>query len=160
MSSGNNQYSIDEFIDAIENYINFQSVISCRVNPEAEEAINLSAARIKQLNHEECLRHAYVLYQYCNYVQGVFNKHSIKLKWAEHQLGKIVSSQADQFSKYMKWEQKIHAVVQNDDFAQKLWDLKLVAEGRVVWLTDKIRDMRQQADVLVEVSQKKRYGRG
>tara|TARA_R110002020_G_scaffold28293_4_gene90453 strand:- start:110 stop:586 length:477 start_codon:yes stop_codon:yes gene_type:complete len=157
MNSGNKQYSVDDFIDAIENYVSFESVMSCSINPEAEQAINLTSAKIKQLSHDECLRHAYVLYQYCNYVQGVYNKHLIKLKWAEQQLGKMVSAQSDQFSKYMKWEQKIHAVVQNDDFAQKLWDLKVSAEGKVTWLTDKIRDMRKQADVLVEIAKKRRY---
>ena len=157
MKNGNNQYSIDDFIDAIENYINGEGVISCRVNPEAEAAINLTSEEIKTLGSDECLRHAYVLYQYCNYVQGIFNKHLTKLKWAEEHLSKIVSSQAAQFDKYMKWEQKRHSVIQNDDFARKLWDLKMSAEGKVTWLTDKIRDMRRQADVLVELSKGRRY---
>ena len=157
MKNGNNQYSIDSFIDAIENYVNGEGVISCKVNPEAEEAINLTSEKIQALSSDECLRHAYVLYQYCNYVQGIFNKHLTKLKWAEEHLGKIVSLQAAQFDKYMKWEQKRHTVIQSDGFAKTLWELKLSAEGKVTWLSDKIKDMRRQADVLFELSKGKRY---
>ena len=148
---------VDKFLNAIDQYIRNEGVRSCKVNPEAEEAINLNFETIKMLTYDELFRHSYILYQYCNYVQGVFNKHLVKLKWVEEQLSKIVSSQASQFDKYMKWEQRRHAVIQNDEFAKVLWELKMSAEGKVTWLSDKIRDMRKQADVLFELAKGKRY---
>ena len=148
---------VDKFLSAIDQYLQSEGVRSCKVNPEAEKAINLDSETIKVLTHDELFRYAYILYQYCNYVQGIFNKHLVKLKWVEEQLSKIVSSQASQFDKYMKWEQKRHAAIQNDEFAKVLWELKLSAEGKVTWLSDKIRDMRKQADVLFELAKGKRY---
>ena len=166
MKTGKNQYEhgdecpsacIDKFIHSIENYIDGEGVISCKANPEAEAAINLTSSKIEFLNSNECLRHAYVLYQYCNYVQGIFNRHLTKLKWADEHLDRIVSSEASQLDKYMKWEQKRHTVIQNDEFAKILWELKISAEGKVTWLADKIKDMRRQADTLFELAKGKRY---
>ena len=148
---------VDKFLDTIEQYIHGEGIRSCKVNSEVEEVLNLTTEDLHKITSEECLQFAFLLYQYCNYVQGVFNKHLVKLKWVEEQLSKIVSSQAPQFDKYMKWEQKRHAVIQNDEFAKVLWELKLSAEGKVTWLSDKIRDMRKQADVLFELAKGKRY---
>ena len=69
----------------------------------------------------------------------------------------MVAKQADSFSKYMKWEQKYYTVVEQDEFARKIFDAKLVSESRVIWLTDKIRDIRKMADTLMELSKRKTY---
>jgi hypothetical protein len=57
----------------------------------------------------------------------------------------------------MKWEQKYFTIIQQDEFAKKIFDAKVVSEARVIWLTDKIRDMRKMADTLMELSKRKTY---
>ena len=64
-----------------------------------------------------------------------------------------------------KWQLPVQGYARTMDFRpdqylsekEVLWELKLSAEGKVTWLSDKIRDMRKQADVLFELAKGKRY---
>ena len=55
----------------------------------------------------------------------------------------------------MKWEQKYFSIIDNDEFAKKLFEVKLAAESRVMWLDNKIKDLRRMADTLLELSRRK-----
>ena len=55
----------------------------------------------------------------------------------------------------MKWEQKYFSIIDNDEFAKKLFEVKLAAESRVMWLDNKIKDLRRMADALLELSRRK-----
>ena len=158
MKSGKNQFSVDSFeyfIDSLDNYISGEQIYSVQINPEVETIINLESVELEALTPEECCEKAYVLFGYCNYVQSVSNQHSVKLNWAEKQLNLIVPKQAAQFDKYMKWEQKYFSIIENDEFAKKLFEVKLAAESRTMWLDNKIKDLRRMADTLLELSRRK-----
>ncbi len=158
MMNGKKQFSTDSFeyfVDSLDNYISGEQIYSIQINPEVEIIINLESVELESLTPEECCEKAYVLYGYCHYVQSVSNQHIVKLNWCEKQLNMIVSKQASQFDKYMKWEQKYYTVIDGDEFAKKLFEVKMAAESRVMWLDNKIRDLRRMADSLLELSRRK-----
>ena len=160
MNNGKEKLSVDKFLEALDNYIASEGIRTCAVNPEAEKAMNLTIKEMRSLNHQQCYEYAYVLYQYCNYCQSIFNKHNAKLKWADHHIGKMIAKMSDRFSdKYLKWEQKVHTIAQLDSFAEKLVEVKMSAEGKVTWLSDKVKDMRKQSDVLFEMAKSKRFNK-
>jgi len=148
---------LDSFVRSIDSYIIGEDVQRIQINPEVELILNLTGVEIQSLTAEGCCEKAYCLYAYCNYVQSVFNRHQVKLYWCDSQLNVIVAKQAESYSKYMKWEQKYFTIIQQDEFAKKIFDAKVVSEARVIWLTDKIRDMRKMADTLMELSKRKTY---
>ena len=158
--TGKESYSISElqnFVESLEKYSNDHGVFTSKINYEVEGIINLTEKEMKELTVEECYEKSYSLSGYCNYVQSITNRHTSILGWCNDSLNKIVTKEAEQFSKYMKWEQKCHAVVQSNDFAQKIWDAKVYAQGQVTWLTDKIRDMRRMAETLLNYAKRKTY---
>ena len=65
----------------------------------------------------------------------------------------------DRYRNLVQWEQKVHTIAQLDSFAEKLVEVKMSAEGKVTWLSDKIRDMRKQSDVLFEMAKSKRFNK-
>ena len=158
--SGHNKSSVDEldsFVKSIDSYIIGEDVQRIQINPEVEAVLNLTGVELKALSSEDCCEKAYCLYAYCSYIQSVFNRHQVKLYWCDSQINRMVAKQAGSFSKYMKWEQKYYTVVEQDEFVKKIFEAKLVSEARVIWLTDKIRDMRKMADTLMELSKRKTY---
>ena len=160
MMNGKQRSAIDElddFIKSIDSYIIGEDVQRIQINPEVESTLNLTGVEITSLTSEDCCEKAYCIYAYCSYVQSVFNRHQAKLYWCDSQLNKIVAKQAESYSKYMKWEQKYFTIIEQDEFAKKIFDAKMVSEARVIWLTDKIRDMRKMADTLMELSKRKTY---
>ena len=156
--SGDKELSIeklDEFIQDLENYISSEGVINVQPNPDVEKIINLTGFELKSLTSEECCEKAFCLQGYCNFLQKIHNKSLARTKWCEEFINYAVAKQANNFDKYTKWEVKVNSVIREDDFVQKVWRVKRVAEGRVTLLFDTVRDVRRQADTLLELSRRK-----
>ena len=157
--NGEKELSIDKldiFIEDLENYIKGEGVLNVKSNPEVEKVLNLTGVELKSLTPEECCQKAFVVQGYCNFLQKVYNKHLARFKWCEEFINHIVAGRADGFDKFTKWEVKVNHVIREDDFAQNIWRVKRVAEGKVTLLSDTIRDIRKQADTLIELSRRRR----
>ena len=158
--NGENQLSIDKLEEFIQNIDNYMSdVISVEPNKEVEKILNLSSFELKSLTSEECCEKAYAIFNYCNFLQKKHNKELARLKWCDEFISHIVASKSHHFDKFTKWEVKVNCVIREDEFTQKVWRVKLIVEGNVTASTDIIRDVRRQADTLLELSRKK-YSRG
>tara|TARA_R100001244_G_scaffold120565_3_gene90183 strand:- start:1690 stop:2181 length:492 start_codon:yes stop_codon:yes gene_type:complete len=158
--NGENELSIeqlDKFIQDLEDYVSSEGVISAKLNPEIENIINLTGFELKSLTGEECCEKAFCLQGYCNFLQKIYNTHLVRTRWCEEFINHAVAKQANNFDKYTKWEVKVAAVIRGDDFIQKVWRTKRVAEGRTTLLSDTIRDIRRQADTLLELSRRKKH---
>tara|TARA_R110000824_G_scaffold3275_2_gene15556 strand:+ start:658 stop:1137 length:480 start_codon:yes stop_codon:yes gene_type:complete len=158
--TGDNLLSIDkleEFMNTLDSYAS--NIPSVEPNPDVEKLINLSSFELKSFTSEECCEKAYVLYGYCNYLQKEYNKQAAKSKWCEECINHAVSSKSHNFDKYTKWEVKVNLVIREDDFIQKVWRVKRVVDGIVTSCSETIRDIRKQADTLIELSRRK-YNRG
>jgi len=157
--NGENELSIeklDKFIQDLEDYVSSEGVISAKLNPEIENIINLTGFELKTLTGEECCEKAFCLQGYCNFLQKIYNTHLVRTRWCEEFINHAVAKQANNFDKYTKWEVKVNSVIREDDFIQKVWRTKRVAEGRSTLLSDTIRDIRRQADTLIELSRRKK----
>ena len=154
--NGENQLSIDrleEFVGKLDGYMS--DVIHVEPNPEVEKILSLTAFELKSLTSEECCEKAYAIYNYCNFLQKKHNKEVAKYKWCEEFINYAVSKVSNQFDKYTKWEVKVNSVIREDDFVQKVWRVKRVIDGNVTSSSDIIRDIRKQADTLLELSRRK-----
>lgn len=157
--SGDKELSIDkldDFIQNLESYISNEGVVDVKSNPDIEKTINLTGFELKSLTGEECCEKAFCLQGYCNFLQKIYNRHLVRTKWCEELINYAVAKQADNFDKYTKWEVKVNSVIREDDFVQKVWRVKRVAEGRASLLFDTVRDIRRQADTLLELSRRKK----
>ena len=154
--NGENQLSIDrleEFVGKLDAYMS--DVVYVEPNSEVEKILSLTAFELKSLTSEECCEKAYAIYNYCNFIQKKHNKEVAKSKWCEEFINYAVSKVSNQFDKYTKWEVKVNSVIREDDFVQKVWRVKRVIDGNVTSSSDIIRDIRKQADTLLELSRRK-----
>ena len=154
--NGEKQLSIDrleELVGKLDGYMS--DVIHVEPNPEVEKILSLTAFELKSLTSEECCEKAYAIYNYCNFLQKKHNKEVAKSKWCEEFINYAVSKVSNQFDKYTKWEVKVNSVIREDDFVQKVWRVKRVIDGNVTSSSDIIRDIRKQADTLLELSRRK-----
>ena len=158
--NGDNPLSIDrleEFVGRLDAYMS--DVVHVEPNSEVEKILSLTGFELKSLKSEECCEKAYAIYNYCNFLQKKLNKEVAKAKWCEEFINYAVSKVSNQFDKYTKWEVKVNSVIREDDFVQKVWRVKRVIDGNVASSLDIIRDIRKQADTLLELSRRK-YSRG
>ena len=154
--NGENQLSIDrleEFVGKLDAYMS--DIVHVEPNSEVEKILSLTAYELKSLTSEECCEKAYAIYHYCNLLQKKHNKEVAKSKWCEEFINYAVSKVSNQFDKYTKWEVKVNSVIREDDFVQKVWRVKRVIDGNVTSSSDIIRDIRKQADTLLELSRRK-----
>ena len=154
--NGENQLSIDrleEFVGKLDAYMS--DIVHVEPNSEVEKILSLTAFELKSLTSEECCEKAYAIYNYFNYLQKKHNKEVAKSKWCEEFINYAVSKVSNQFDKYTKWEVKVNSVIREDDFVQKVWRVKRVIDGNVTSSSDIIRDIRKQADTLLELSRRK-----
>ena len=154
--NGENQLSIDrleEFVGKLDAYMS--DIVHVEQNSEVEKILSLTAFELKSLTSEECCEKAYAIYNYCNFLQKKHNKEVAKSKWCEEFINYAVSKVSNQFDKYTKWEVKVNSVIREDDFVQKVWRVKRVIDGNVTSSSDIIRDIRKQADTLLELSRRK-----
>ena len=154
--NGENQLSIDrleEFVGKLDAYMS--DIVHVEPNSEVEKILSLTAFELKSLTSEECCEKAYAIYNYCNFLQKKHNKEVAKSKWCEEFIIYAVSKVSNQFDKYTKWEVKVNSVIREDDFVQKVWRVKRVIDGNVTSSSDIIRDIRKQADTLLELSRRK-----
>ena len=154
--NGENQLSIDRleaFVGKLDAYMS--DLVHVEPNSEVEKILSLTAFELKSLTSEECCEKAYAIYNYCNFLQKKHNKEVAKSKWCEEFINYAVSKVSNQFDKYTKWEVKVNSVIREDDFVQKVWRVKRVIDGNVTSSSDIIRDIRKQADTLLELSRRK-----
>ena len=154
--NGENQLSIDrleEFVGKLDAYMS--DIVHVEPNSEVEKILSLTAFELKSLTSEECCEKAYAIYNYCNFLQKKHNKEVAKSKWCEEFINYAVSKVSNQFDKYTTWEVKVNSVIREDDFVQKVWRVKRVIDGNVTSSSDIIRDIRKQADTLLELSRRK-----
>ena len=154
--NGDNPLSIDrleEFVGRLDAYMS--DVVHVEPNSEVEKILSLTGFELKSLTSEECCEKAYAIYNYCNFLQKKHNKEVAKSKWCEEFINYAVSKVSNQFDKYTKWEVKVNSVIREDDFVQKVWRVKRVIDGNVTSSSDIIRDIRKQADTLLELSRRK-----
>ena len=145
------------FEKATEAYIDSKHLCPIGFNIEAVGILNLGLEELKKLSAEDCVTSAYVVFAYANYLQEEHNQNVVKLNYANDSLRQIVADEMGQFDKYTKHEIKQQHVINNNEFATKLDNIRKHAQARVDKMHDKIKDVRRMGESLLELAKRKAY---
>ncbi len=144
---------LEEFLDAINDWISCKGLIKLERNDEVEVILNMNSSDLNHLSAKECLSHAYELYAYADYVESVKAKEKIVLEWAESSIWYIISKSLDNYgSTYTKWEQKYYSAVKENPLASDILKIKKHAESRLSIIEGKSARIQKMADILNNLS--------
>jgi len=147
---------LNEFIVAIDNWVELKGLPEIKLRPEIEETLNLSKEELAKLTSRECLERAYELYAYAQYLESVLAKEKITLDWAESSLLYMISDKLSQYgTQYTKWEEKYYACIKENPLASQIIKVKVHAASKVEVLEAKIPTTKKMSDVLYSLSQRR-----
>jgi len=161
MMSGHKKLTAAErlarFERSVDDYINSKHLCVIGFNLEAVGVLNLTMEDLKNLSSEDCVAGSYVVFAYASYIQEEYNQNLVKLNYATDSLRQIVANEMGQFDKYTKHEIKQQHVINNNEFATKIDNIRKHAQARVDRLSEKIRDIRRMGESLLELARRKAY---
>ena len=143
-----------EHIATVEDYINLTNTRFSSFHEEYLLVANMSSEQLRKFTQQEAFDAAYLLYSYASYIQDEINKNKIALNWCNDQLEKQVVANNDSFGQYTKHEVKRQMIVQDNSYAAKIDQMRLVAESRIQALDGKVYELRRKADILLERGKK------
>lgn len=142
--------SLEQHIKDIDDYINSHNTKFSSFREEFLMVADLSLEAIKKLTKDELFDNAYILYSYASYIQDDINRNKIALDWCNDQLEKLVVKNSESFDKYTKHESKRQIIAQENSYAAKIDQMRIVAESRLQALDGKVYEIKRKADILLE----------
>jgi hypothetical protein len=142
--------NLEQHIKDIDDYINGHNTKFSSFREEFLLVADMSIENLKKLTKDELFDSAYMLYSYASYIQDDINRNKIALDWCNDQLEKLVVKHNDTFDKYTKHESKKQIIVQENSYAAKVDQMRLVAEARLQSLDGKVYEIKRKADILLE----------
>lgn len=152
--SGDNTLKASEklaiHMEQINEYINLTNTKFSSFREEYLLASNMSTEELRNLTQQQTFDTAYILYGYSTYIQDEINKNKIAFNWCNDQLEKLVVAHNDSFGQYTKHEIKRQMIIQDNTYAAKIDQMRLVAESRLQCLDGKVYELKRKADILLE----------
>jgi len=144
---------LNEFLNAIDEWISSKGVLEIKKNEDVEKILNLKSEDINALSSKECLTYAYELYAYSDYIESVKAKEKIILEWANSSIWYIISRSLDNYgTSYTKWQQKYYSAISENPLASSILKLKNHAEARVSSIDGKSSKIQKMADTLTNLA--------
>jgi hypothetical protein len=155
MKIGDNKLStakenLEQHIKDIDDYINSHNTKFSSFREEFLLVADLPLDTLKKLTKDELFDNAYILYSYASYIQDDINRNKIALDWCTDQIEKLIVKHNDSFDKYTKHESKKQIIAQDNVYAAKVDQMRLVAESRLQALDGKVYEIKRKADILLE----------
>jgi hypothetical protein len=155
MKIGDNKLStakenLEQHIKDIDDYINSHNTKFSSFREEFLLVADLPLDTLKKLTKDELFDNAYILYSYASYIQDDINRNKIALDWCNDQIEKLIVKHNDSFDKYTKHESKKQIIAQDNVYAAKVDQMRLVAESRLQALDGKVYETKRKADILLE----------
>jgi hypothetical protein len=155
MKIGDNKLStakenLEQHIKDIDDYINSHNTKFSSFREEFLLVADLPLDTLKKLTKDELFDNAYILYSYASYIQDDINRNKIALDWCNDQIEKLIVKHNDSFDKYTKHESKKQIIAQDNVYAAKVDQMRLVAESRLQALDGKVYEIKRKADILLE----------
>jgi hypothetical protein len=155
MKIGDNKLStakenLEQHIKDIDDYINSHNTKFSSFREEFLLVADLPLDTLKKLTKDELFDNAYILYSYASYIQDDINRNKIALDWCNDQIEKLIVKHNDSFDKYTKHESKKQIIAQDNVYAAKIDQMRLVAESRLQALDGKVYEIKRKADILLE----------
>lgn len=155
MKIGENKLStakenLEQHIKDIDDYIHGHNTKFSSFREEFLLVADMPIENLKKLTKDELFDNAYILYSYASYIQDDINRNKIALDWCNDQLEKMVVKNNETFDKYTKHESKKQIIAQENSYAAKVDQMRLVAEARLQALDGKVYEIKRKADILLE----------
>ena len=142
--------NLEQHIKDIDDYINSHNTKFSSFREEFLLVADLPLDTLKKLTKDELFDNAYILYSYASYIQDDINRNKIALDWCNDQIEKLIVKHNDSFDKYTKHESKKQIIAQDNVYAAKIDQMRLVAESRLQALDGKVYEIKRKADILLE----------
>ncbi len=142
--------NLEQHIKDIDDYINSHNTKFSSFREEFLLVADLPLDTLKKLTKDELFDNAYILYSYASYIQDDINRNKIALDWCNDQIEKLIVKHNDSFDKYTKHESKKQIIAQDNVYAAKVDQMRLVAESRLQALDGKVYEIKRKADILLE----------
>lgn len=157
--TGENNYAEDElakYLRQIDDFIECNHFKDSTYKEEYRAYADLTAEQLDKMGSKELLDGAYLVFGYCSYVQDCANKQRVILNWCNSQLDKVVSKYEKDsgFDKYTKHEAKRPIVIRDNIYAEKVEELRLIAEAKYQTLEVKALNLKKRGEVLMEKSRR------
>lgn len=155
MSSTNDQNKISTMLKDYESLCGIPDNKLPGPKEEIQNYLTMPRAEMKGLNIEDCAEISYRLAQYSLYVQRLMNVEKGILKWAEHKLLEAVSSESQQYDKYIKHEVKVRLIAKENGHVKQLLDLINYATQTCTRLEYFAGDIKELSHVVTELQRAK-----
>lgn len=149
---------VNIFLSNIENWINNNKLNLKRVkHQECEEILNMSIEELEDSVPTDLLNKAYVLYGYADYLSDAYNNQKMVNEYAEQSISYIIAPIVNNYGdQYTKWEIKYNSAIRENPLTKKLNQLKGHSNARLTLLQNKSEHVRRMADLIVEISRRKK----
>ena len=147
---------LNEFIEAIDSWIESKYVHISKPRKEAPQALNFQKDTLRTLTTEECAFYAYELYAYAEYIETLRAKENAVLEWADSSIWYIISTVMNQYgTQHTKWQEKYYSAVRENPLASQILKVKNHADARVKILNGKADRIQSMAQILNNLSKRR-----
>jgi len=156
--------TIDEKLELIEKecetYLNSLG-LKVKYNPEWDQLLSMNLDSLRLLDEESTAEFCVLASLYSLYIQTEFNRHSRKLKWAEHNLDVYIGRYAKDYGdSYTKYEEKRSGVICEHTNATKLAEMVKISQVYCESLNFISKKIETISNTLLELKRSKHKYRG
>ena len=131
--------------------VKFDSGISIVMDMDFDTLVSLEAT--------DAFAHSYKLNSYCIFLRRELDKLIPQLNWCDTVLNRMVGRSWNDFHEYMKYEVRRQSAIEQDTFAKKVDEVRLVVSGYIQQIKEKIVFVQNMANSLDQIGRKKSYER-
>ena len=100
---------------------------------DIKEYLQYSNDELNNLTVVDCSNIVYQLTKFAMQIQRLLNREAQRLKWCDNELNKMLGKTSEQYKPY-KWQEKIYCLIHDDNYAEKVNQIKEWAEYRITRL--------------------------
>ena len=121
---------IDKILDDYEKQLGLPTCKSPGTEEELQKYLSMGRDELEKLTPEAASSIMYRLSQYAFYLKRTYNVEKSRTIWAKQQLNHMISSQINNYDKYMKFEIKVALITKENTYAQSIQKILTYAEQR------------------------------
>ena len=122
---------IQAVLDEYEKGVGFNITYHENSFNDIDTYMNMDRTALNKLMPEDCAEIGYRLSQQSFFIQKAINKEQSRLTWAQGSLNIIIAKEVNSYDKYIKHENKVCLICENNSAANKLQKIIQFAQQRV-----------------------------
>jgi hypothetical protein len=142
---------VDQFTEAV-------NIQDSPCPDDVSEILEATRDQLKEMPSDDLNTWSFRLIGYAMHLQKELNESTAKRDWCNEVMNHLVAYHYDH-DLYVKYEvrRKMCAMAENDNFGTRVEKIHTYMNTRVTLLTDKIGDIRRQADTLNQLAKRKDF---